>query len=137
MLTKADGAIDFARPAAEVAARIRGVDPWPGAHARLRGEAVKLFRARAEPASAASASVQPSASRGDRSGAAVPGTGAPAGEASPGTVIAIDAAGAHVQCGDGAVVVRELQAPGRKRMAAAQFAAGRGIAVGDVLAVPA
>ena len=30
--------------------------------------------------------------------------------------------------------IRELQAPGRKRMAAAQFAAGRGIAVGDVLA---
>ena len=36
MLAKADGAIDFAQPAAAVAARIRGVDPWPGAHALLR-----------------------------------------------------------------------------------------------------
>ncbi len=113
MLTKADGAIDFAQPARAVAARIRGVDPWPGAHAQLRGQTVKLFRAIAEGAGAAGAA-----------GAA-------------GEVIAIDAAGAHVACGEGAVVIRELQAPGRKRLAAAQFAAGRGIAVGDVLAKPA
>jgi methionyl-tRNA formyltransferase len=46
MLSKADGAIDFAQPAAAVAARIRGVDPWPGAQAMLRGQLTKLFRAR-------------------------------------------------------------------------------------------
>jgi len=34
------------------------------------------------------------------------------------------------------VVIRELQAAGRKRLAAGQFAAGRGIAVGDVLGRP-
>ena len=112
MLTKADGAIDFAQPAPAVAARIRGVDPWPGAYADLRGQPVKLFRARAEPAAAGAA---------------------PA----PGTVVAIDAAGAHVACGEGAVAIRELQAAGRKRLSAAQFAAGRGIAVGDVLGRPA
>ena len=36
----------FAAPATSVAARIRGVDPWPGAQAVLRGQIVKLFRAR-------------------------------------------------------------------------------------------
>ncbi len=108
MLTKADGAIDFTHPASKVAARIRGVDPWPGAQAVVRGQIAKLFRARAE-----------------------------AGQGAPGTVLAIDAAGMHVACGDGAVVVRELQLPGRKRLAAAQVAAGRGVAVGDVLARPA
>jgi methionyl-tRNA formyltransferase len=108
MLTKGDGAIDFAKPAVQVAARIRGVDPWPGAQATLRGQTVKLFRAR-------------------------PGSGAGA----PGTVLAIDAAGALVATGDGAVVIREIQAPGRKRMTAQQFAAGRGIAAGDVLGTPA
>jgi methionyl-tRNA formyltransferase len=109
MLAKADGAIDFAQPAGAVAARIRGVDPWPGAYAQLRGGTVKLFRARAE------------------AGAA--------GEApAPGTVVAVDAAGARVACGEGTVVIRELQAAGRKRLTAAQFAAGRGIAAGDVLA---
>ena len=105
MLEKSDGAIDFARPAAAVAARIRGLDPWPGAYAMHRGQPHKLFRARPE-----------------------------SGQGAPGTVLAIDAAGLRVACGDGAVLIKEIQAAGRKRMAAAQFASGRGIAVGDVLA---
>ena len=42
----------------------------------------------------------------------------------------------HVAAADGVVVIRDVQAAGRKRMAAAQFAAGRGIAVGDVLGRP-
>lgn len=111
MLTKADGAIDFAAPAAAVAARIRGVDPWPGAQATLRDQIVKLFRARAF--------------GGGEQGSA------------PGTVLAIDADGAHVATLDGHIVIRELQAPGRKRMTAQQMAAGRGIVVGDVLGMPA
>jgi methionyl-tRNA formyltransferase len=109
MLDKADGLIDFAQPAGAVAARIRGVDPWPGAQAMLRGQIVKLFRARA-----------------------APGTGM----AATGTVLAIDAGGVHIAAADGAVIIRDVQAAGRKRMAAAQFAAGRGIAVGDVLGRP-
>ena len=52
-------------------------------------------------------------------------------------MLAIDEAGARVACADGAVVIREVQAAGRKRMTAAQFSAGRGIAAGDVLAPPA
>ena len=97
-----------AQPAARVAARIRGVDPWPGAQALLRGQPVKLFRARAR-----------------------------TGDGAPGTVLAIDHDGMHVAAGGGVVVIREIQAAGRKRMAAQQFAAGRGLAVGDVLAMPA
>jgi len=108
MLTKADGAIDFTQTSALVAARIRGVDPWPGAQAMLRDQVVKLFGARPTLA----------------------GTG------SPGTVLSIDASGARVATGDGAVIIREIQAPGRKRMTAQQFAAGRGIAVDDVLGKP-
>ena len=107
MLTKADGAIDFTRPAALVAARIRGVDPWPGAQATLRGQTVKLFRAR------------PAATTG-----------------AAGQVLAIDAAGVHVGCGEGSVVIADVQAPGRKRLTAAQFAAGRGVVAGDVLGTP-
>jgi len=103
MLRKADGAIDFAQPAAQVAARVRGVDPWPGAVAVLRGQAVKLFGA-----------------------IATDGAGA------PGQVLAAGADGVIVACGDGAVAISELQAPGRKRLNAAQFAQGRGVAVGDV-----
>ncbi|MGE0550155.1 MAG: methionyl-tRNA formyltransferase [Kofleriaceae bacterium] len=107
MLTKADGAIDFSQGAPAVAARIRGVDPWPGAIAMLRGQILKLFRAQPDPARPV--------------------------DAAAGQVLAIDAGGLHVACGSGHAVIREVQASGRKRMAAAQFAAGRGIAVGDVL----
>jgi len=113
MLAKSDGAVDFARPAAEVAARIRGVDPWPGAQATLRDHTVKLFRARVD------------AAAGDASA-----------DAPPGTVVAIDKLGLHVACGTGAIVIRELQAPGRKRLTAQQVAAGRGVAVGDLLGTP-
>jgi methionyl-tRNA formyltransferase len=112
MLTKADGAIDFARPAVAVAARIRGVDPWPGAQANLRGQVVKLYRAQAA-------------------------TRRSIGATAPGTVLAIDGDGVVVATGDGAVVIRELQAAGRKRMTGQQFAAGRHIAEGDVLGTPA
>ena len=104
MLEKAHGAIDFAQPAVAVAARIRGLDPWPGAYADHRGQPLKLFRAR--PAE---------------------------GHGPPGTVLAIAPAGLLVACADAAIAIREVQAAGRKRMAAAQFAAGRGITVGDVL----
>ena len=110
MLQKSDGLIDFAQPAQAVAARIRGVDPWPGAQALHRGQIVKLFRATATPR-------------------------APGLEA-PGTVIAIDGAGLHVACGQDACVIREIQAPGRKRLTVAQFAAGRGVSVGDLLSRP-
>lgn len=107
MLTKADGAIDFTEPAAKVASRIRGVDPWPGAQAVLRGQVVKLFRAHTK-----------------------------SGQGPPGAVVAIDADGAHVATGDGIVIIREVQLPGKKRMPAAQLVNGRALAVGDVLGKP-
>lgn len=109
MLAKSDGAIDFTHEASLVAARIRGVDPWPGAHAMLRGQPIKLFRAQLS----------------DRTA----GLGA-------GTVIDIDTQGLHVAGHGGVIVIREVQAAGRKRMAAHEFAAGRGIAVGDRLEKP-
>jgi methionyl-tRNA formyltransferase len=106
MLDRADGYIDFTRPAVAVSARIRGVDPWPGAIAIHRGERVKLFGARVV----------------EQSGR------------NPGEVLAIDVDGAVIATGDGAVRIHELTPPGRKRMTAAQLAAGRGLAVGDQLA---
>ncbi|RJP36382.1 MAG: methionyl-tRNA formyltransferase [Phycisphaerales bacterium] len=50
-LSKADGAVDFSRPAGEVACRIRGLWSWPAASARFeasdgRWENVQLARAR-------------------------------------------------------------------------------------------
>jgi methionyl-tRNA formyltransferase len=108
MLTKADGAIDWARPAAEVAARIRGVDPWPGAQAKIRGETVKLFGARI-------------------------GHGHGHGH---GHVSEIGGEGMLVGAEGGSVWVREIQFPGGKRMKVSEAAKGKKIAVGDQLERP-
>jgi methionyl-tRNA formyltransferase len=105
MLTKEDGRIDWSQPAAAVRDRVRGVDPWPGATALLDGEVVKMWRPRV-----------------------VPGRGA------PGEVLGADRDGLLVACGDGAVALAELQLPGRKRLPAPAFLAGRPVPAGTRLA---
>ncbi|HXI61001.1 MAG TPA: methionyl-tRNA formyltransferase, partial [Polyangia bacterium] len=110
LLQKEDGHLDFTRPAVEVSARARGVDPWPGAFALLDGQPLKLFRphALAEPVVAGFP------------GLVVTGAAASAG-------------GLVVACGDGAVVFGELQMPGRKRLPAAAVLAGHTLPAGTVL----
>jgi methionyl-tRNA formyltransferase len=108
MLTKADGAIDWERPAAEVAARIRGVDPWPGAQVKVRGEVAKIFGAKI-------------------------GQGQGQGQ---GHVSEIGGEGMVVGAGGGEVIVREIQFPGGKRMKVSDAARGNKIAVGDRLERP-
>jgi methionyl-tRNA formyltransferase len=46
-LRKEDGALDWTRPAAELAARIRGVNPWPGAVTATPAGRLLVWRARA------------------------------------------------------------------------------------------
>ena len=95
ILTKEDGAIDFAKPAAEVAARIRGMDPWPGAQTRVKEKRLLLFRA-----------------------SAVEGSG------EAGTVLFADKHALTIACGSAAIAVRELQLEGKKRMPAADLLRG-------------
>jgi len=107
-LKKEDGRIDWTRPSREVADLVRGVEPWPGAYTY----GAKDLRMRVFPF------VRPVQ---DASGAA------------PGTVLSVDADGARVRTGDGAVLVRDVQPAGSRRMSAREAAAGRRLAVGDVL----
>ncbi len=102
MLKKQDGLLDWTQPSGKVAALARGVDPWPGPTATFGdGTPLKLFGPRL------------------------------AGEAGePGTVIAVDARGVVVACGKGAVAFREVQAAGKKRMPAVDFARGGGLSKG-------
>lgn len=104
MLDKEIGTVDWTRSARQVRDLIRGVDPWPGAQTLLGGEILKLWGARL-----------------------VAGSGA------PGEVLAADREGLIVACSEGAVALAELQLPGRKRLAAAPFLAGRSIAPGTRL----
>ena len=116
MLRKEDGWIDFTQTAAHVAAQINGVDPWPGAQALLHGAddavvAIKLF------------------------GAIVVADQAAGDVAAPGAIVAISTQGAAIACADGLVLVVDIQVTGRKRMAFAALAAGRGVVVGQRLSL--
>lgn len=109
MIQKADGAIDWTRPAAELARRVRAFNPWPSAFTVHSGRLVKIHRARAQ----------------DESPAGLPGTVLEVGR----TI--------RVAAGAGVLAVEELQLEGRRALAAAEFARGGGIAVGDRLGAPA
>jgi methionyl-tRNA formyltransferase len=105
-LRKEDGRLAFTAAARAVAARARGVDPWPGPTSTLDGEVIKLFAPRV-----------------------TAGTGA------PGSVLGLAADGLVVACGEGAVAFAELQLPGRRRLPAAAVLAGRPIPPGTRLGV--
>lgn len=100
LLKKEHGHVDFSLPAQAVHDRVRGTNPWPGAYALLDGEAIKLWRTRMTEAP----------------------TAHPAGHC-----FGDARSGLYVACGEGAVEVLELQAPGGKRMDGKSFLRGRGI----------
>ena len=47
ILKKEDGRIDFHRPAEEICDRLRGFQPWPGAHTLFRGRHLQIHHAHA------------------------------------------------------------------------------------------
>jgi methionyl-tRNA formyltransferase len=98
-IEKAEAALDWSLPAAVLERRIRAFDPFPGATARLDDETVKVWRANA-------------VAQGR-------------GSVAPGTVVAVDASGIGVACGDGSrLELLELQRPGGRRLPAAEFLRG-------------
>jgi methionyl-tRNA formyltransferase len=48
-LRKADGVLDWTAPASALAARVRGLNPWPGAVVRAPAGRLTIWRARARP----------------------------------------------------------------------------------------
>lgn len=102
-IEREDARVDWTQRAAVVARRIRAYDPRPGAWSTVRNVEVRLFGARAIT---------------DRVGF-------------PGEVLETDEMGMIVACNDGAVAIREVHPAGKRRMAALDWAQGRGVAVGD------
>lgn len=116
--------VDWSRPAVEVAALVRAMDPVPGAWTRLDDAPLKLFRPTPWSRSEMEA-------LGGKSPATNGGPRASTRAASPGTVVRATAEeGVLVAAGDGAVAFAEVQPPGRRRMSAADWIHGRGVEVG-------
>jgi methionyl-tRNA formyltransferase len=93
----------FTAPAANVARAIRAYDPKPGAWGLVNGAEVRLFGARELP---------------DRRG-------------DSGEVLEVGEAGMIIACGNGAVAVETVHPAGKRRLAALDWAQGRGVAAGD------
>lgn len=81
---------------------IRGCNPQPGAHARLRGETVRIFDVERRPAISGQ----------------------------PGEVVAVGAEGIEVALRDGGILVKRVQPAGAGKVAAAAYAAQQGIETG-------
>ena len=99
--------VDWKEEAAKVSARIRGMDPKPGAYTLCEGQEIKLF---------ASTVI-------DRN----------RDEGSPGQVLGLKEECLVIGTGRGTVGIRELQYPGKNRLPAKDFLRGFSLPVGAVL----
>jgi methionyl-tRNA formyltransferase len=105
-IKKEDAVIDWSADAARIERMTRAYDPWPVARTTLEGAPLMVYRAAVQVA--------------DASGHV------------PGTIVAVQPA-PTIQCGSGRLELLEVQAAGRKRMAAADFFRGRRVKVGSRL----
>ncbi|WP_207060751.1 methionyl-tRNA formyltransferase [Motiliproteus sp. SC1-56] len=93
-LTKAEGALDWALPAAELDRRIRGLNPRPVAFSDLNGERVRIWDAFLTKESS---------------------------ERPPGELICAEKEGLKVATGSGVLVITRMQLPGKKQLPVADL----------------
>ncbi len=104
MYAKEDGAIRWNSPARELHLLVRAANPWPVAYCNFRGELIRVHAARSTDE---------------------------AHSLTPGTVLRTETDAILVGCGQGALALTVLQAPGRKPLTAAEFLRGRTVRAGD------
>ena len=102
-IDKAEGKIDWTRPAAEIADKIRGIGAAPGVFCTVRGKRLRIYRAEAV------------------SGSGVPGT------------YAVRGGVPCVACGEGLLRLAEVQPEGKKLQRAEDWARGLRVNEGESL----
>ncbi|WP_304508994.1 methionyl-tRNA formyltransferase [Anaerotignum sp.] len=107
MITKETGHIDWTKSAQEIIDLMRGLDPTPGAYTVYEEEPLKIFKGMQ--------------AEGDYL------------QGKTGEVIDITKKGFVVKCGDGALIITELQVRGKKRMAADAYLRGHAMNKGVLL----
>ena len=103
-ISKDEAALDLRLPASTLLRRIHAFNPAPGASVQSGDSVLKIWRAERI-----------------------------AGSGEPGLVLAVDARGVAVACGEDALLLTELQKPGGKRLPAANFLQGFSIEAGQRL----
>lgn len=111
LLKKEDGAINWHSSAAELANKVRGLSPWPGAYTYLKDSRWIIWQA----------------------SAISEGTGQPPFPAVPGSIVEARKDGILVATGDGILIITELQPANARRMTAAQYLAGHSLPPGLAL----
>ncbi len=101
MIQKEDGQLDFTKAAVELERRARAFTPWPGAFTGLNGARLKVHRTKV-------------------------GTG----QGAPGTILSASPVGIEVACGEGSLVLMDVQLEGKRVMSAAEFLQGHKLAPG-------
>jgi methionyl-tRNA formyltransferase len=109
-IAKQEAWLDWSEPAEVLERRVRAFDPEPGACGQLAGGIVKIWSAQA---------------------------GREVAAADPGTVVSAAADGIRVACGDGVLVIHELQRAGSRRLRVREFLAGTPILAGTRWQAPA
>ena len=102
-LQKAEGRIDWSRPAKALHAHIRAMQPWPGAFTDVAGETWRIFADGLQ--------------LDDRQG-------------EPGTVAALQGDAIWVHCGQGALRIGQIQRPSKRQMTAGEVLRGARLGVG-------
>ncbi|MGQ0836327.1 MAG: methionyl-tRNA formyltransferase [Gammaproteobacteria bacterium] len=97
-IEKSEARIDWRQDAAVLERQVRAFNPWPVSETRLDGEQLRIFGARARP--------QAESRDGNR----------------PGLVLGAEPAGITVRCGQGCLLLTEVQRPGRRPVAARDLA---------------
>jgi methionyl-tRNA formyltransferase len=117
-VTTAEARIDWSLPAATIARAARAFDPWPGAWTTFRGERLKVFRVGMADEAAIDPGGPAQANGGEGGG--------------PGRIVSADPAPV-IRTGDGFVRLDVVQPSGGRRMAAGDWARGRGVHTGETL----
>lgn len=102
-LTKGHGQIKWDLPADVVARLVRGLQPWPMAHAQWNGKLLKIHNAEAVPLATTQA---------------------------PGTIVSVGDK-ITVATGQGRIAIETLQIEGKRAMSAKEFLNGHALTVGD------
>jgi len=109
-LRKADGVIDWSRPAEHLERLIRAMSPWPGSYTFWTPPGQRPMRLAIHEADAVAASVS-----------------------HPTRIAAADESGLAVETADGMLVIRRLQPAGKRIMDAGDFIRGHNVEVGSTM----